>query len=226
MGEEVGHPLGRVLRDAAAGRFPLDDGGWERVPPWRPGVEGVLALTGHAYLAVGDDVPDARLDALGADGIGGAHDPRLVAALAGTGQVDCLDAVLAAPGRGGPSGLVPRPDLEDHPRVVHARRFRTQVTAYGAPPEAGTGRSPGTADHAVVSLGRGIGGLWELGLEVGVAGRRPGHAVWLATQVRRLVPVGEPVLASTAPGNTRALTVFLAAGFSPVASVQVWRPRR
>ena len=226
------HPLGRVLREAAAGRYPLDDGGWERVPPWRPGVEGVLAVTGHAYLAVGDDVPDARLDELGADGIGGAHDPRLVAALAGTGQVDCLDVVLAAPGRGGPSGLVPRPDLEHHPRVAHARRFRIDVTAYGVPQAADGGRPDGGrpnqegADHAVVSLGRGIGGLWELGLEVGVAGRRPGHAVWLATQVRRLVPVGEPVLASTAPGNTRALRVFLAAGFVPVGSVQVWRPER
>ncbi|GAA1894359.1 N-acetyltransferase [Lapillicoccus jejuensis] len=216
------HVVGRVLRAAADGRFPLDDGGWERVPPWRPGVEGVVALTGHAYLAVGDDVPAARLATLGADGIGGAHDPRLVAALAGTGQVDCLDAVLAAGGRGGPSGLVPRPDLDDHPRVAHARRFRTDVTAYGVPPDAG----PGGDVHAVVSLGRGIGGLWELGLEVDAGGRRPGHAVWLASQVRRLVPVGEPVLASTAPGNTRALKVFLAAGFVPVASVQVWRPQR
>jgi hypothetical protein len=78
------HPLAAaLLTEAAEGRFPPADGGWRRVHPWRPGLEVVVAFTGHAVLAVADDRTDERLDALGVDGLGGASDPRVVAALAG-----------------------------------------------------------------------------------------------------------------------------------------------
>ena len=50
--------------------------------PWRPGLEAVISFTGHAVFAVAPDIPDHLLDSLGADGFGGAHDPRLVTALA------------------------------------------------------------------------------------------------------------------------------------------------
>ena len=96
------HPVATLLRDAAAGRFPAPDGGWHRVPPWRDGVEAVLAFTGHAVLAVGDDVSDERL-AGSTRRVGGAHHPRVLTALAGPGGwVDSLDAVLVARGRAGP----------------------------------------------------------------------------------------------------------------------------
>ena len=39
-------------------------------------------------------------------------------------------------------------------------------------------------------------------------------------------PPGQPLVAAVAPGNTRAMRVFLAAGFRLVASVQTWRPAR
>ena len=52
------HPVGRLLRDAADGRFPPVDGGWHRVPQWRPGLSAVLAFTGHAVFAVDDRVSD------------------------------------------------------------------------------------------------------------------------------------------------------------------------
>jgi hypothetical protein len=55
------------------------------VPPWRQGLEAVVAFTGHAVFAVEADIPDCQLVALGADGFGGAHDPRLITALAGPG---------------------------------------------------------------------------------------------------------------------------------------------
>ena len=45
------HPMGELLTDAADGVFPAQDGGWHRVPPWREGVEAVMAFTGHAVLA-------------------------------------------------------------------------------------------------------------------------------------------------------------------------------
>ena len=95
------HPLAGLIADAAAGRFPDPDGGWRRVPPWRPGLEAVVSFTGHAVFAVAPDIPDHRLAALGADGFGGAHDPRLIAALAGPGGwIDCLDMLMAGRGTG------------------------------------------------------------------------------------------------------------------------------
>src|SRR5687768_11680312 len=106
--------LAAVLRLAAAGVFPPVDGGWDRVRPWRDGIEAVVAVTGHAYLAVAEDVDDAALAALRPDGLGGAHDPRLVSALAAGGWVDSLDVLLATGGGGlpvDPGRLVERPDL-------------------------------------------------------------------------------------------------------------------
>ncbi len=95
------HPLAALISDAAAGRFPAADGGWRRVPPWRPGLAGIIAFTGHAVLAVPPDITDQRLAELGADGLGGAHHPRLIAALAGPdGWIDSLDVLMTARGTG------------------------------------------------------------------------------------------------------------------------------
>src|ERR1022692_4482969 len=95
------HPLTVLITEAAAGRYPAADGGWRRVPPWRPGLEGIVAFTGHAVLAVAPDIPNARIIGLGADGFGGAHDPRLIAARAGPdGWADVLDAPRGGRGTG------------------------------------------------------------------------------------------------------------------------------
>lgn len=68
------------------------------MPPWRPGLEAIISFTGHAVFAVAADITDHRLASLGADGFGGAHDPRLITALAGPdGWIDCLD-MLPWPG--------------------------------------------------------------------------------------------------------------------------------
>ena len=70
---------------------------------------------------------------------------------------------------------------------------------------------------ALVTIGQGIGGLPELGIEIddSTSGRR------LLRDALTLVPPGETVVAAVAPGNARALRSFLAAGFRPVASVQL-----
>mgnify|MGYP001258197862 CR=1 FL=1 len=52
--------LSVVLRRAAKGLFPATDGGRERAALWRRGVEAVVAMTGHAYLAVGEDLDDVE----------------------------------------------------------------------------------------------------------------------------------------------------------------------
>ena len=212
------HPVGRLLRDAADGRFPPVDGGWHRVPQWRPGLSAVLAFTGHAVFAVDDRVSDDTLSALGADGFGGATDPRLVAALAGsTERIDSLDLVLVASGTPGSPRLVRRPDLAAHPRVRHAAYVRDDVGVWGS--------APGTdADGAVVTLSRGMGGLAEMSLELPHTRHGRGLGRELIAEARALVPAGETLVAAVAPGNAASVRAFLAAGFRPVGSVQLFRP--
>jgi hypothetical protein len=195
------HPLATALTRAATGEFPVPDGGWQRIDPWRDGVEGVVAFTGHAYVAVGPDIDDRHLASLGVDGYGGANNPRLVAHLAGGGWIDALDTVLVARGTGGEPALVPRSDLRNHPRAELAASVRTGVRTFGYPAHD---------DHTLVTLATGLGGLAELGVETD-----PAHE-----------PEGEVVVAACAPGNARAVRAFLGAGFEPVASVQLWRPER
>jgi hypothetical protein len=105
------HPLAVLIAEAAAGRFPPVDGGWQRVPPWRPGLEGIVAFTGHAVLALAADVTDEWLAGFGVNGLGGAHDPRLIAALAGPdGWIASLDVLLARRGTGRPGAAGAGPD--------------------------------------------------------------------------------------------------------------------
>src|SRR5262249_34632338 len=129
------HPLATMITDAAAGRFPEPDGGWQRVRPWRRGLGAIFSFTAHAVFAVAPDVSDQRLAALGADGFGGAHDPRLIAALAGPeGWIDSLDMLMAARGTGRPGvppRLVDRRDLATHPRA------RLPAPPPAAPPRPG-----------------------------------------------------------------------------------------
>jgi GNAT superfamily N-acetyltransferase len=212
------HPVGRLLRDAADSRFPPVDGGWHRVPQWRPGLSAVLAFTGHAVFAVDDGVSDDTLAALGADGLGGACDPRLVTALAGpAGWIGSLDIVLVTSGAVGRARLVPRPDLAAHPRVRRAAEIRDDVGVWSAAPE--TGRY-----GAVVTLSRGMGGLAEMSLELPPELHGRGIGRELIAEARRLVPADETLVAAVAPGNAASVRAFLAAGFRPVGSVQLFRP--
>jgi hypothetical protein len=201
--------LAGILRDAADGRFPPADGSWLQVPPWRAGVEAVVAFTGFAVLAVDGPVPGP------VDGFGGAHDPRLVAALAGPGGwIDSLDALLVARGTGGPAVLRERPDLAAHPRVGFAREVRDDVHVLGR----------ATGDEVAV-LARGIAGLPELSMEVPPAARG-GTGRALVRDALASVPAGEVVLAACAPGNAASLRTLLAAGFVPVGSSQLFRRAR
>jgi hypothetical protein len=214
--EPVVHPLASMIADAADGRFPLSDGGWQLMPTWRPGLAAVVAFTGHAILAGPPWISDERLVALGMNGYGGAHHPRLVAELAGPGGwIDSLDALLVGRGAGSPGSLVERPDLESHPRVSFARELRDDIRVLGYPV---TQRS----DLAVVS--RGIAGLPELSVEVDEARRSSGAGTALVADALGCVPSGQVVVAAVAPGNAASLRAFLSAGFRPIASIQLFRP--
>lgn len=215
--------LGQVLREAARGGFPEADGGWERAGVWRRGVEAVVAFTGHAYLAVGDDLNDIELEAMGVDGFGGAHHPHVAERIRGTGWADSLDVLLA---RANPivhqslvaDELVARPDLVGHPRVVAAQQVRTGIQVLGL---------PARRSRSLVTIAEGgLGGLTEIGLET--HGEQPGRDLLLGAlrwAAMHLDP-GLPLLAAVAPANARSLQLFLGAGFTPVGSVQLFRPER
>jgi hypothetical protein len=207
-----------MIIDAAAGRFPPVDGGWRRVPLWRPGLQAILAFTGHAVFALSPSIPDRRLTQAGADGFGGAHDPRLVAALAGPGGwIDSLDLLLVGRGTGRPDRpprLVPRPDLAAHRRAVHAAGLRSDLRVLGHP-------EPDSA--AVAILSSGVAGLTELSFELEPEQRGRGGGTRLITDAVTAVPAGELIVSAVAPGNTASLRALLAAGFVPVASMQLFR---
>jgi hypothetical protein len=211
------HPLAHVVTSYANGDVLAPDGGWQRVEPWRPNLEAVVAFTGRAVFAISPDVADDDLVALGADGFGGAHDPRLIASLAGPGAwIDSLDALLVARGTGAADGrprLMARPDLLDHPRARLAAELRDNVEVLGRPDDS---------DSTVVTLARGVGGLRELSFEVDPA-RRGGSGAPLVRDALALVPAGELVVAAVAPGNAASLRAVLAAGFAPVGSLQLFR---
>ncbi len=214
------HPLARLIADAAVGRFPAVDGGWRRVPPWRPGLAGIIAFTGHAVLALAPDIADQRLVELGVNGLGGAHDPRVIAALAGPdGWIDSLDVLLAgrgtaaAPAVAGPR-LVARPDLASHHRALFAAKIRHRPRVLGYPDRR---RS------AVVVFSRGLAGLTELGFELEPERRGSGGGVTLIRDALSTVPAGQLVIAAVAPGNAAGLRAVLAAGFTPIGSIQLFR---
>ncbi len=212
------HPVADLLLRAWRGPRQPVDGSWRRVPPWREGVHGVVSVTGRALLTAPDDVTDDELEALGVDGWGHAHDPRVMTRLAGSdGWVDVLDGVLLAEGTGVPDPrVVPRPDLRDHPRVRHALPIRGDVRVFGLADD----------DATVLTLATGLGGLTELSLEVSPARRGEGLGTLLAAAARGLVAPGDPVAACVSPGNVPSLRALLTAGFDPVGSVQVYRPGR
>jgi len=214
----LAQPLAELITAAADGRFPEADGGWRRVPLWRPGLEAIIAFTGHAVLAVAPDIPDQRLISLGVDGFGGAHDPRLITALAGPdGWIDSLDMLMAGRGTGHasePPQLVGRPELATHPRAVFAATIRDQVRPMGYPDR---GRS------ALPLISRGIAGLTELSFELEPQRRGQGGGAELVRGALTAIPAGQLVVAAVAPGNAASVRALLAAGFVPLGSSQLFR---
>ena len=219
------HPLARLITAAAAGRFPAADGGWRRVPPWRPGLAGIIAFTGHAVLALPPDITDEQLAEFGVNGLGGAHEPRTIAALAGQdGWIDSLDVLMAGrgTGRAGDRGaelagagprLVDRPDLAGHHRALFAARIRDRSRVLGY---------PDPQRSALVLVSRGLAGLTEISFELEPERRGAGGGATLIRDALSTIPAGQLVVAAVAPGNAASLRAALAAGFSPLGSMQLF----
>jgi hypothetical protein len=168
------------------------------------------------FVVVAADVERSWVQSWMGDGdFGRPMGPPFLSAMEETLRLEAgvLDAVLLAdPLDGDPPVELSRIHDSDHPRVVRARRYRTDVRVW-------------TTGHGVLILGRGVCGRWEAAVEVFVDSRNRGHGRDLAVAARHLVPDGRPVWAQVAPGNASSLRAFLAAGFEPVGSEVLFIPR-
>jgi hypothetical protein len=215
MGDGIEHPLGRVLDDAVAGRFPAPDGCIDVMPRLPGAADAMVAFTGHFVLCA--DIP---ADAVAARVPSGDFSvPMSAAFLAWVGeqigsQPGTFDALLCARGRGTgpPEWLIPEPELT-HPRVTRARRYRDDVTVWSTRDRDG-----------VLVVGRGVCGRRELAFEVELGARNHGSGRRLVAAARDLVAEGEPLWAQIAPGNAASLRAVLAGGFVPIGA-EVLFPR-
>ena len=196
--------LGSLIDAASRGEYPPADGGVSVFAPQQlRRTEWVAAFTAHAVVVTA--LPPDAVMARGVDGFGSAMAPEFLLWLAGPGGVvGTQDVILVARGSEAGSSLSPRADLDDHPRVVHARSLREDVAVYAD-------------ERGLVTVGRGIGGATELSVEVCGEHSR-GTGTRLVRDAVGLAPAGELLVASVAPGNARSLRAFLAAGFVPVGA--------
>ena len=205
-------PLRQIVLDAAEERFPPADGGVTVVPPdATTGLHAVLNFTGHTVVATDRSREDVL--ATGIDGLGAAFAPDVLRALAGpTGWVGVTDVVLVAEGIGtGGTILRPTSRYDDHPRVTYARSTRTDVLVLGD-------------DRGLVTLGRGLGGRSELGIELVEGAEGHGLGRGLLADTLAETPAGEILFASCAPGNARSLRALLAVGFRVIGGEVLLRP--
>jgi GNAT superfamily N-acetyltransferase len=206
--------LRQFLDDAIEGRFPPADGGVTFVPPDAiTGLEAVVSFTGHAIVATA--MPPGDLCVLGIDGFGGAHAPDVLRGIAGpSGWIGALDVTLVCRGTGaGPGTLEETDRYEAEHRVVYARSTRAAVRVL-------------SDARGFVTLGFGLAGRLELGVEVHNDRRALGLGRALLRDALGVLPHGEPVFAACAPGNARSLRALLSAGFTPIGAEVLIRPER
>jgi GNAT superfamily N-acetyltransferase len=201
------HPLLDFLTAAANGTFPPVDGGVTVTPPLAGGWECSVAFTGHAVLATSRSAEAVMQH--GADGFGGSMGPDLLRWMAGPqGFVGVIDVMLVRRGTG-TSTLQTRTDLDDHPRVLYARQYRSDVIVHGD-------------ERGLVTIGAGLAGRREMSVEANAHSLGLGTA--LIAEAIGLVPDGELIFAAVSPGNARSLRAFLSLGFIPIGSECLIRP--
>jgi len=204
------HPLSRMFREAAFGRFPPADGGLDILAAPEGKVQGVVAFSGHNVIAAGVD-PAWVLSRLDPTDIAAPMSPAFLSAL---GQLlgakpSLVDVGLAALGRSGPFELElePADPAIDHPRVARALLLRTDVRVFTA-----------AGGAAVLTLGRGLAGRLDASFEVEEAQRNRGLGRALVRAALTLAGEGEPLFMQVAPGNAASLRAILACGFRPIGA--------
>jgi len=204
------HDLGRVLHDAALGRFPQPDRAIEVLAPPAGGADAVVAFSGHNLIAAAVD-PVEVLAHLPNDDPGGPMSAPFLTWLgvALRSEPGSIDVVLVARAGDGSEALpLERADNADaHDRVQRALQYRSEVEVYSDREQAG-----------VVILGRGLAGRMEVSIEVAPSRRGGGIGSALARSALSLVTPGEHLFAQVSPGNVASLRAFLCAGYRPICS--------
>jgi hypothetical protein len=183
-------------------------------------MHAVVGFTAHHVIAA-DVEPEIARNRLPADDMGAPLSAGFLLFLAGWvgAEPGTLDVVLAAPSLAVSGDMLEvwgRQDLEHHPRVQRAQRFRPDVTVYA--------ECAGDEPDGVLVVGPGVAGRWEMAFEVSIDARGRGLGRRLARTARSLVPDGEPVFAQVAPGNVASLRACLAAGYQPIAAETLFVP--
>lgn len=191
---------------------PPADGGMSLLPaPPGKASAAVLGFTNHHVIAADADpgwVMSRLGEARGAD-LGRAMQPVFLSELGAhlRARPGGQDVLLVAASRA-TSGLARETVISStmrNSRVDRALRYRDDVQV-------------ATMPGGLVTAGRGLGGRWEVSIEVDPGRRGAGLGRVLADLGRTLVPEGELVWAQVHPANVASLRVFLAAGFRPVGA--------
>jgi hypothetical protein len=202
-----------LLHAAARGTFPPEDGRTDVVGPVDGAAAAVLSFTAHHVVAAG--VPaDEVLAQVDPGDLKGPLAPGVLAWLAGrTGLVaGSLDVVLAwVPERSMTGAVVHEVEPGEHPRVVRARRWRSELRLF-------------EGDGGMVLIGRGLAGRLELSVEVEPGRRDHGLARLLVAGALAGAAPEEPVFAQVAAANAASLRALQPAGFAAVGAEVLFGP--
>jgi GNAT superfamily N-acetyltransferase len=203
-----------LLHAAARGTFPPEDGRTEVMGAVAGAPAAVLSFTAHHVVAA--DVPaDEVLGRVDPQDLKGPLAPGVLAWLAErTGlAAGSLDVVLAwVPERAVPGAAVREVEPGDQPRVVRARRWRSDLRVF-------------EGDGGMVLLGRGLAGRLELSVEVAPGRRDRGLARALVAGTLAAAAPAEPVFAQVAAANAASLRALQPAGFAAVGAEVLFGPR-
>jgi GNAT superfamily N-acetyltransferase len=187
------------------GEFPITDLGVTRLPAPNPASAAVLGFTGHTVVAA--DVDNAWLNEhLPPGDPGHAFNPPFLGRLErhlGL-RVNNIDIQMLAAPRSGPPELALEPiNDQTHPRVRRALRYRDDVTVW-------------VCAGGILSIGRGLGGRFEVAIEVQPESRGKALGRAMAAAAAHLVPDDRAIWAEIGVGNAASVRAFLAAGYVPV----------
>lgn len=199
-----------LLKEVADGESPAVDTDLLVVTPPDARSVGVLAFPGVNVVSVVAPESWVRQRLPRGDLAAPTSPPFLNLLAAATGyQLENLDVVLAAKATNRPVAMdlteLSDPAGDDHPRLQHAVKHRTDVRAW---------RCPG----GLLVLGRGVGGRWEVAIDVDAALRGFGLGRGLFRAALSLVPFGEAVWVQAAPGNAASIRAALGAGYKPLGA--------
>ena len=200
--------LADLLDAAARGVYPAPDGRFEVVPSPPGRTDAVVAFTAHTVVAAGLD-PETVAAQLPPESLSAPLLPAFLSWLAAqlSSQPGNLDVLLVAGRAEAPEVELMELDEADHPRLRRAHRYRSDLRLH-APVGGG----------ALVIVGRGLAGRYEVSIEVERDRRGAGLGRSLARAAPALVPEEQPLFAQVAPGNAASLRAFLAAGYRPIGA--------